>query len=84
MKPEQLKIGQVISFTPNDQGGWYLLFARDSNCRRYRANAKLFPNGTVSIGAIVSFLPDDSTSGSKKRLPRILKVISAPQPDNQR
>jgi hypothetical protein len=66
---ENITVGEIKRFVPNDQGGWYLVIANG----RFRADAKQFSE-PPAIGSIVSFVPSDNPvkSGTPRRIRQII------------
>ena len=69
---QNILIGSVLGFTPNQNGGFYVLLAER---KRYTADASLFPS-PVPINAIVSFIPNTRPKNPKKL--RAARIVFAP------
>jgi hypothetical protein len=78
----QAQIGQLVAFRGNAAGGFYIVVDR-ANGQRYFLETKLLPFEGVEIGAVISFLAEPADLASSKKLPRVARVLSAPQPETE-
>lgn len=58
---QHILTGSVLGFTPNENGGFYVLLAEQ---KRYTADASLFAS-PVPVNAIVSFIPNTHPKNPK-------------------
>lgn len=77
MPTQNLHFGQIISFAPNERGGFYLVLTRGPGCKRVRADSRLFSEAP-QIGSIVSFIIDDKAFGKLPKAANV-EVISIPE-----
>lgn len=74
-------IGRIIKRVENRFGGFYVVLAEGPTSRRFRADARLF-SAEVPADSIVSFLAE-SVPRRAKQMPRITRILSAPQPESE-
>ncbi|GEM_PF-4557711 len=64
----RLIVGQVQRFVPNNRGGFFLVWSESGRFRVYPSQVKT----PLSIGEIITFLPDPQSSGNVRRVTTVL------------
>lgn len=64
----RLVVGQIKRFVSHKRGGFYLVWSESGRFRIYPPQFKTQP----SLGQIVTFLPDERSSGNVRRVAEVL------------